>query len=687
MCREAYASIHRLCMSASPSFSRRDAHRLIASFCTLPAAMPLLAQTTASTVEAKAQHLPTEAFAQLPLLDRLHLSPDGQHLAGVINLGDTSALVVQGVAPGSPVVPLLKTDNQRFMFNWIRWITPDLLVASLRYASTRGAVDTQERRLMSVRRDGSKLLHLDLKPNRDGGQMTAAAWQIQDHVVDWLPDDAPHVLLALTGGGNGEPAIYKLDVTNGQRDMVHPAKRGVVSWLLDRQHQVRIGVAQNGEQFEIIERAKTGADWRSLWKFERYSEKAIWPLGFDIEAQTLWVQAWHQDHWAVFTVDLTDPALALKLQLALPGIDIDGGLRYSPRTGEVVGINHTSTASETSTRVTLWEPELQALAQMIDKQLPGRYNHLVSFSRDEDRYLLYSSGNGIPGQYFVGQRSQGQLVLLSDTLPKLPRREMVGKQSVRILARDGLTLRAYISHPKGAKSDQPLPLVLLPHGGPESSDDDDFDTWTEFLANRGYRVLQVNFRGSDGAGLAHKQAGIRRWGLEMQDDLTDAVQWAVAQKLADPQRLAIAGASYGGYAALMGAVKTPELFRCAISFAGVSNLADLVFDARNYTGGLAGAEAQIGNTWGDSERLRATSPALQAARIQVPVLLVHGTSDRIVPFDQSKTMASALSRAGKPYQFIELEGGDHHLSRYRHRLEFFQAMEAFLAKHTAALPA
>jgi dipeptidyl aminopeptidase/acylaminoacyl peptidase len=167
----------------------------------------------------------------------------------------------------------------------------------------------------------------------------------------------------------------------------------------------------------------------------------------------------------------------------------------------------------------------------------------------------------------------------------------------------------------------------------------------------------------------------------MQDDLTDAVQWAVTQRLANPQRVAIVGASYGGYAALMGAVKTPALYRCAISFAGVSDLIDLVFQESNYIGGAASVEAQIGSVWGDRERLRATSPALQAERIQAPVLLVHGSTDRVVPVSQSKSMAAALSRAGKPHRYIEQEGGDHYLSRYSHRLEFFKEMEAFLAQH------
>ena len=170
----------------------------------------------------------------------------------------------------------------------------------------------------------------------------------------------------------------------------------------------------------------------------------------------------------------------------------------------------------------------------------------------------------------------------------------------------------------------------------------------------------------------------------MQDDLTDGVAWAVSKGVADPARVCIVGASYGGYAALMGVVKTPELYRCAVSLAGVSDLPDLIAHWRDYIGGDEWGETMIGRVWGDRERLRATSPARQAERIRVPVLLVHGTVDRSVPIDQSETMAKALKRANKTYRYIEQEGGDHHLSRYEHRLAFFKAMETFLDEHLRA---
>jgi dipeptidyl aminopeptidase/acylaminoacyl peptidase len=360
----------------------------------------------------------------------------------------------------------------------------------------------------------------------------------------------------------------------------------------------------------------------------------------------------------------------------------------SPVDGEVIGLR--AAADEGSDGVEggdshpeLWDPAWRAQLQAIDRGLKDRDNLLLNMSQDAQRYLVYSSGNGKPGEYYLGDRRTGELALLGETYPALDPAQLVGKETSRIKARDGLALNTYLSLPAGRRlgdGGAPLPLILFPHGGPQSRDDDDFDPWTEFLANRGYAVLQVNFRGSDGYGRQFKDAGLRRWGMEMQDDLTDAGQWAIAQKIADAKRVCIVGGSYGGYAALMGVVKTPELYRCAVSLAGVSDLQEMIsFDLRYIGGSLV--MNQIGDPWKDRERLRATSPALQADRIRVPVLLVHGTDDLVVPVAQSQDMAKALRSAGKKFKYIEQEGGDHHLSSNAQRLEFFKAMEGFLAEN------
>lgn len=220
-------------------------------------------------------------------------------------------------------------------------------------------------------------------------------------------------------------------------------------------------------------------------------------------------------------------------------------------------------------------------------------------------------------------------------------------------------------------------MVLFPHGGPQSADTPHFDNWVAFMADRGCAVLQVNFRGSTGYGVEFTKKGLRRWGLEMQDDLTDAVQEFIKRGVADPKRVAIVGASYGGYAALMGLVKTPDLFRAAFAFAPVCDLVELTKEqVRN--GNKKVVKAQVGDPDEDRQQLIDTSPNRQVHKIQQPVVLIHGTQDRQAEYEHSVLMAKALKEAGKPHKFITQRLGDHQLSHLPYRLELFRELESFL---------
>lgn len=629
---------------------------------------------------------PVENFARLPRVSQVSLSPDGERIAALMNVEGQTVLVVQ--LPGHKPKSILFTDNKQHHFGWVRWVNDERLVVSVRFAWRRGFVGTIETRLLSIKADGTGAVNLVQGSRVSGGMAgTVVTHQIQDRVIDWLPQDGRHLLLELIEPGGRVPAVYKVNVDTGRRTSVRSPERRVHRWMSDAQGRVRAGMRIDDDLYELRVRAPEDDEWRSLWRAEKLKD-AVWPLGFGRDPQELFVQAYHEGRQAVFSVRLDDPALTRRLVAAHPKHDVDGRLLRSPKTGEVLGLRLGSDEGDVGEpRAELWNPTWRSQLKAVDLALPNRQNLLLDISHDEEHYLIYSSGNRQPGEYYVGDRRSGDLALVGRTYPQLDPAALAGKSRVTIKARDGLSLDAFLTLPRGRTAGDggpALPMVLLPHGGPHSRDDGDFETWTEFLADRGYMVLQVNFRGSEGYGHEFESAGLKRWGLEMQDDLTDGVAWAVAQRLADPKRVCIVGASYGGYAALMGAVKTPDLFRCAVSFAGVSDLPDLIAHQRDYIGGEAAAERMIGRVWGDRERLRATSPARQAERIQVPVLLVHGSVDRVVPVEQSADMAKALKRAGKSHRYIEQEGGDHHLSRYEHRLEFFKALEAFLDEHLRA---
>ena len=640
---------------------------------------------TEHAAQAPAKPVPVERFAALPLLSQVTLSPDGQKLAALMSRGGNTYLVTRATTSNGTLKALLSTDNKEHYFNWIRWVNNDRLVVSLRFASRRYFVGTVETRLLSIKAEGGEVVNL-VHANRVSGSMRGATEvrQIQDRVIDWLPADGQHVLLELAEGGSAEPAVYKVNINTGQRTIVKAPERDVRRWGTDAQGRVRVGVHRDGGTSQVRIASVDGKEWRTLWTFSRGKDE-VWPMGFGLDPNELYVRADHEGRRAVFLVRLDDPTLKRTLRFSHPTQDAYGALLRSPVTREVIGLRRSAEDDEGGqTRTELWEPAWRAQMKAIDVALPQRDNLLLDISRDEQRYLLRSESSRQPREFYVGDRKTGQISLLGGTYPDLDVALLAGKQRQTIKARDGLELDSFLTLPKGrtvGDGGAPLPLVLLPHGGPQSADDAGFDTWTEFLASRGYAVLQVNFRGSDGYGHNFRAAGLKRWGLEMQDDLTDGVAWAVSQGVAHPARACIVGASYGGYAALMGVVKTPELYRCAVSFAGVSDLPDLIGHWRDYIGGDEWGETMIGRVWGDRERLRATSPARQAERIRVPVLLVHGTVDRRVPIEQSEVMVKALKSANKTYRYIEQEGGDHYLSRYEHRLEFFKAMESFLDEH------
>lgn len=242
----------------------------------------------------------------------------------------------------------------------------------------------------------------------------------------------------------------------------------------------------------------------------------------------------------------------------------------------------------------------------IDLALPRRTNTIYSSSKDGRRHVVASGHSTQPTQWYLLDEQSNQLHWITDNYPNLDPKTLVQPVSITLKARDGTVLHGYLTRP--AQSQQPVPLIVLPHGGPVHRDTLAFDYWVQFLVSRDWAVLQVNFRGSRGYGTKFTEAGFKRWGLEMQDDLTDGVQFAVERGVADRNRICIVGGSYGGYAALMGIIKTPDLYRCAVSFAGVSDLPSLLAEKRNFVNYQIGWERQLGSTWSDRNRLKETSP-------------------------------------------------------------------------------
>ncbi|MCF2919699.1 prolyl oligopeptidase family serine peptidase [Pseudoalteromonas sp. APAL1] len=291
--------------------------------------------------------------------------------------------------------------------------------------------------------------------------------------------------------------------------------------------------------------------------------------------------------------------------------------------------------------------------------------------------MVLVTGEQIPGTYMLGNRDTNELTVFVSAFPDIDDTVYSGKKKISYKARDGLTIEGYLTLPVGYKKGDKLPTIVFPHGGPMARDYADFDYWTALLAYNGYAVLQPNFRGSSGYGHEFEMAAVQGFGKEMQDDLQDAANWLVGEGIAKKDKICIGGASYGGYAALMAVVKHPETFKCAASFAGVTDLERIVSKARYFTNKEI-VRKQFGT---DGDKLEKVSPVNFAKQINRPVLLVHGSDDNVVPVYHSREMEDELKDEGKDVTYIELEDGDHYLSHQPYRIKTLKAFLEFFDKN------
>lgn len=331
-----------------------------------------------------------------------------------------------------------------------------------------------------------------------------------------------------------------------------------------------------------------------------------------------------------------------------------------------------------------FDEEERAFRERLKKHFPDHRVGIADTDKAEHCYLVYVGNDRTRGTYYYYDADTDAPVKVADTAPWLQEDEMVPMHAVTYATRDGLTVEAYLSLPPGVTLEcaEKLPVVVNPHGGPWARDTWGFCSETQFLCNRGYAVFQMNFRGSTGYGRAFLEAGYKQWGLKMQDDVSDGVAWLIAQGIADPGRVAIYGGSYGGYAALAGVAFTPDLYACAIDYVGVSNLFTFMKTIPPYWRPmLEMMYEQVGHPELDREQLAATSPALHADRIRVPLFIAQGANDPRVNKAESDQMVKALRDNGVEVEYMVKDNEGHGFHNQENRFDFYRAMERFLQRY------
>jgi dipeptidyl aminopeptidase/acylaminoacyl peptidase len=597
--------------------------------------------------------IPVRDFFRHPERSNFRISPDGKTLAFLQPYERRMNVHVQPIAGGEP--KRLTNETARDIPDHF-WKGPDRLV----YVKDFGGDENFH--VVAVNKDGSGLK--DLTPF-DG---------VRAEIIDQLRDFPDQLLVGLNKRNKEVFDAYRLDLTTGELELIAENPGNITSWLADHAGNIRGAQTTDGVNTSFLYRDGASGPFRIV--LTTSFRDSFSPLFFTFDNKSLYAASnLGRDKQAIV---LVDPATTKEQKVLFehPDVDVDG-LSFSRKRKVLTTISYVT-----------WKPqrkfldaETEKLFAALEKQLPGYEFGIQSTTDDEDRFVVAAYNDRTPGTRYLYDSRADKLTKLGDIAPWLPETKMARVKPIEYKSRDGLTINGYITLPNG-KEPKNLPVIVNPHGGPWARDVWGWNPEVQMLANRGYAVLQMNFRGSTGYGRSFWQASFKQWGLKMQDDISDGVNYLVKQGIADPKRICIYGGSYGGYATLAGVTYTPDLYVCAVDYVGVSNLFTFLNTIPPYWKPfLDMMHEMVGEPEKDKARLTATSPALNADRIKTPLFIAQGARDPRVNIDEANQMVKALKARGVDVPYMVKENEGHGFRNEENQFDFYEAMERFLAKY------
>ena len=608
--------------------------------------------------------VPAEAFAELPFISNPILSPDGASIAAQALIGGKTKLVVFKADDMHHPLVFEMGDKQIIDVNWAG---PNRVLLTVGLTMNFYDIDIPVSRLLAIDIPTNTVKLLDKKSRG-----------ILAGDVLYTDPAGGSLLVASQDDPFSTPSVKHIDLATGAVAIAEKARPNVWNWYADANGVVRAGIAYDNNRWTIWYRDKAG-DALTAIKGKRGKDDdsgTVDSLRFlSGDNSGLIVTNARTGRFAAYHYDFKTGTIGDAIY-ENPDVDISS-VTVDPISGVVSGINY-----EDDRRRIMWlDPKMHAIQAKIEKALPGAEDTIVSQSNDSNRLLIWSGGAADPGTYYLYDRKAARIAPVAQPYTKLAQVELAPVSAVHYTARDGLSLPAYLTMPLH-RGDHALPLVVMPHGGPFARDDWEYDPFVQFLANRGYVVLQPEFRGSTGYGKAFVEKGYGQWGRKMQDDVDDGVDWLVKTGKVDPKRVCIMGASYGGYAALWGAIRNPEKYRCAISFAGVTDVdAILHYDRRSFSAPRYFKQWQTKIAGEDKIDLDTVSPLPQAARLTIPVLIAQGEKDVTVPPRQAHQMVTALEKRHANVESVFYKEDAHGFSKPEDMADYLKRIEAFLTRY------
>ncbi len=646
---------------------------------------------TAFADPAKAPKIPLEDFCHGLAVAHAIMSPDGKAVAYEAMFEKDATVVFMDLdarKTNAVEIPYANSPLQVGLGNYFLWLGPK-----------RAAFSPYNGSLAAIDYDGSNYVGLSGEARQQNLNTDRHSFYAPTVIHSAMEDE---VLLNQydfpVNAYSGQfvwlpyPNVVRVNTRIGGygRELENPGN--VTTWIADSAGVVRVGVQTEKGLNRVIYRESDSDGWHVPLGLD-YNGPRTLVLGLSGDAKTLYVgRITPERKWGVYAYDLVKQRLG-DLILAHNHYDIippdyhvshDGismqSLVFSRVRRDLLGVRFVTNQPRT-----FWlDPTLRAVQDAVDQALPKRINTITSFSDDLGKMVILSWTARDPGTYYIFDSTKKTLKELFTRAPWFKPAQMAEVYPISYKARDGLVIEGYLTVPVGHEPKH-LPLIVYPHGGPWVRDSLEFDMMTQFLANRGYAVLQVNYRGSNGYGDDFFQKGKRQIGRKIQDDIADGTRWAIDQGIADPARIAIMGGSYGGYSTLMGLMQTPELYRCGIDIAGVTDWVSLIkYDQENIPLGSHFIRTNIGDPEKDAAELHAVSPVELVDKIRAPLLIVHGKDDPTVPYEQATALMAALDRAHKPYEVLAKQNELHGFHGYKDVVLLFTRIEQFLATNMPA---
>ena len=597
--------------------------------------------------------IPMEDFFRNPEKSSFQISPNGEHIAYMKPWKTRMNVHVVNVKSNNET--RLTSSEERGVYGF-GWLGND----RIGYVKDDGGNENMH--FYAVNIDGSN--EIDLTPYDN----------VQARIIDDLENDPNHVIIGLNKRNPQIHDPFRVNINTGESEMIAENPGNISSWVTDHDGRLRMATTSDGVNTSLLYRDTEKDDFKPILTTD--FKVNVSPLFFTFDNKNVYVASNRdRDKTAIYEFDISK---AKEQELIFEHDEVDvSGLMYSKKRKVLTGVNFTVSKGD-KVFFDDWRRDIQ---NKLESQLLGYEVGITSFSKDETKAVVVSYSDKSRGTYYYYDVENDKLTELAKISPWLEEEHMAEMKPVKYKSRDGFTIHGYLTLPVGSDGKN-LPVVVNPHGGPWARDTWGYRSEIQFLANRGFAVFQMNFRGSTGYGREFWEISFKQWGKSMQDDITDGVNWLIDEGIADSERIAIYGASYGGYATLAGLAFTPDLYACGVDYVGVSSLFTFMESMPPYWELYRSMMYEmVGHPEKDKELLASSSPLLHVDKIKVPLFIAQGANDPRVVKSESDQIVEALKSEGIEVPYMVKEDEGHGFYNQENQFDFYREMEKFLKKH------